>query len=182
MFSDKLKELRKARGLSQEELSEVLDVSRQSISKYENGTAEPDIDKLAIMVKFFDVSFDYLLGEDEKELTSEKIVIKEGDQRISIISNIDGRMSSYYKFKISQVIGKQDYHPAAQLLGIDSHSFLGDHHDSLGWYATIEDAQKEIECIYSAIAQGKSNYKLSYDVPVKKRGILDFEIDYSKLN
>lgn len=177
MFSDKLKELRKARGLSQEELSEVLDVSRQSISKYENGTAEPDFDKLAILVKYFDVSFDYLLGEDEKEETPEKIVIKEGDQRISIISTIDGRMSSYYKFKISQVFGKQEYHPAAQLLGIDSHSLFGDHHDSLGWYATVEDAQKEIESIYAAIAQGRSNYKLIYDVPVKKRGIFDIEMD-----
>lgn len=180
MFSDKLKELRKARGLSQEELSEVLDVSRQSISKYENGTAEPDLDKLAILVKFFDVSFDYLLGEDGRE-AAEAIVVKEKDQRISIISNIDGKMSSYYKFQLANVLGKKDYHPATQLMGIDSHSFWGDNLNSLGWYATIEDAQKEIECIYSAIAQGESNYKLSYDVPVKKRGLVDIEIDHSKL-
>lgn len=177
MFHNKLKELRKGRGLSQEELSEVLDVSRQSISKYENGTAEPDFDKLAILVKYFDVSFDYLLSEDEKEKISDKIVINKREQRISIISNIDGKMSSYYKFQLANVFGKKDYHPATQLMGIDSHSFWGDHLNSLGWYATIEDAQKEIESIYVAIAQGKSNYKLRYDIPVKKRGIFDFEKD-----
>ena len=176
MFSERLKELRKAKGVSQEELSEVLDVSRQSISKYENGMAQPDFNKLAIIAKFFDVSFDYLLGEDQNA-AADKIVLKEKGNRISIISTIDGKMSSYYKFQLAKVFGKKDYHPATQLLGVDSHSFLGDNLNSLGWYATNEDAQKEIEAIYSAIAKGETSYKLKYDVPVKKRGIFDYEMD-----
>lgn len=176
MFGERLKELRKAKGVSQEELSEALDVSRQSISKYENGAAEPSFDKLTLIAKFFDVSFDYLLGDHERG-EPEKIVLKEKDKRILIISNIDGKVSSYYKFEISKVYGGKVYHPAAQLLGIDSHSFWGDKQNALGWYATLEDAQKEIEAIYSALLMGEPNYKLTYDVPVKKRGVLDFQMD-----
>ena len=110
MFSEKLKELRKNKGISQEALSEVLAVSRQSISKYENGTAEPDFEKLAIIADFFQVSYDYLLADSQRE-DSQKLVLKEKDHRIAIISKIDGQMSSYYKFQINKVYGKKSIIP-----------------------------------------------------------------------
>lgn len=64
MLSDKIKELRLARDLSQEDLAEVLDVTRQSISKYENGTAEPSLEKIKILAAYFDVTYDYLLDDN----------------------------------------------------------------------------------------------------------------------
>jgi len=46
----------------------------------------------------------------------------------------------------------------------------------------MEDAQRELEAIYSAIEKSESSYKLSYDVPVKSRGMLDFEIDHEQMD
>lgn len=61
-FSSRLKELRDASGLNQEQLAKELGVSRGSISFYENGDRIPDIEFLFQMSKFFDVSADWLLG------------------------------------------------------------------------------------------------------------------------
>lgn len=60
-FSDKVRKLRIQNNLSQEELSEKLNVSRQTISKWEAGNTFPEIEKLISMSDFFQVSIDYLL-------------------------------------------------------------------------------------------------------------------------
>ncbi len=52
-FSEKLQKLRKEQNLSQEELANMLDVSRQSVSKWESGTTYPEMDKLLAMCKIF---------------------------------------------------------------------------------------------------------------------------------
>ena len=52
-FEANLKELRKQRGMSQEEMAEHLQVSRQSVSKWENGSAMPELDKLLQMCELF---------------------------------------------------------------------------------------------------------------------------------
>ena len=63
-LSDKLIELRKARGWSQEEFAEKMDVSRQAISRWENGTALPDAQNILRISKLFSVTSDYLLNDD----------------------------------------------------------------------------------------------------------------------
>lgn len=63
-FSEKLYELRKQRGLSQEELAEALDVSRQAVSKWESGRALPETGKLLAVSEYFGVSLDELMKED----------------------------------------------------------------------------------------------------------------------
>lgn len=68
MLSEKIINLRKSRGWSQEELAEKLDVSRQSVSKWELGVSTPDLDKIVAMSTLFGVSTDYLL----KDVTSEE--------------------------------------------------------------------------------------------------------------
>lgn len=65
MLSEKLYKLRKKQGLSQEQLAEKLEVSRQAISKWETGQALPEGDKLLTISRYFGVSLDYLMGEDE---------------------------------------------------------------------------------------------------------------------
>ena len=64
-LADKILELRKKRGLSQEELADVLNVSRQTISRWEVGTALPDAINLVQLSKVFEVSTDYLLGRQD---------------------------------------------------------------------------------------------------------------------
>ena len=64
-FNEKLQELRKQKGLTQEELAEKLYVSRTAISKWESGRGYPNIDSLKAIAKFFSVTVDELLSTDE---------------------------------------------------------------------------------------------------------------------
>ena len=63
---EKLLELRTARGLSQGELAERLDVSRQSVSKWETGQSVPDLDKIIRLADLYGVSVDELVREEAK--------------------------------------------------------------------------------------------------------------------
>ena len=75
-IGERITELRKSKGLSQEELAEQLGVSRQSVSKWETGTSTPDTDKAIAMSRIFGVTADFLLtGEyNNPDLASGKIV------------------------------------------------------------------------------------------------------------
>ena len=64
-FNEKLQTLRKQKELTQEELAEVLFVSRTAISKWESGRGYPNIDSLKAIAKFFGVTIDGLLSGDE---------------------------------------------------------------------------------------------------------------------
>ena len=65
-LSDKLIELRKEKSWSQEDFAEKLDVSRQAISRWENGTALPDAQNILRISKLFNVTADYLLNDDSE--------------------------------------------------------------------------------------------------------------------
>ena len=64
-FNEKLQELRKQKGLTQEELAKTLYVSRTAISKWESGRGFPNIESLKAISKFFSVSLDKLLSGEE---------------------------------------------------------------------------------------------------------------------
>ena len=64
-FHEKLQELRKSRGLTQEELAEILFVSRTAVSKWESGRGMPSIESLKAISKFFAVTLDDLLSGEE---------------------------------------------------------------------------------------------------------------------
>ena len=64
-FNEKIQELRKQKGLTQEELAEKLYVSRTAISKWESGRGYPNIESLKAIAKFFSVTVDELLSTDE---------------------------------------------------------------------------------------------------------------------
>ena len=59
---EKIKLLRKLKGITQEELSDVLHISYQAISKWENGLAQPDISTLPTIANYFSVTIDELFG------------------------------------------------------------------------------------------------------------------------
>lgn len=71
-FNEKLQELRKNKGMTQEELAEVLFVSRTAISKWELGRGYPSIDSLKDISKFFSVSIDDLLSGEKLLTLAEK--------------------------------------------------------------------------------------------------------------
>ena len=66
-FSEKLLKLRKREGVSQEELANRLEVSRQAVSRWELGTAMPDAPKLFQLSRIFGVTADYLLDDAQEE-------------------------------------------------------------------------------------------------------------------
>lgn len=71
-FNEKLQELRKSRGLTQEELAEALFVSRTAISKWESGRGYPSIDSLKEISKYFSVTIDELLTGEKLISIAEK--------------------------------------------------------------------------------------------------------------
>ena len=71
-LKDNLKRIRKENNLSQEQLADKLNVSRQSVSKWESGLAYPEMDKVLQICKMFDLSMDELLNQNVKEVNDEK--------------------------------------------------------------------------------------------------------------
>ncbi len=68
MLNEKIKKLRISYNLSQVDLAKRLDVSKQCVSNWENDNVQPSIEMLIKIAKFFNVSTDYLLDLDEKDL------------------------------------------------------------------------------------------------------------------
>lgn len=84
-FSEKLLTLRKAKDLTQEQLAEKLNVSRQSVSKWESGQAVPELEKIVAMSVVFDVTTDYLLKSSEIDDLSVKTEMLEKQQQQMLV-------------------------------------------------------------------------------------------------
>ena len=82
-ISDRIQTLRKAKGMSQEQLADAVGVSRQAVSKWESEQASPDLDKVVIMSELFDVTTDYILkGIEPVEVQDYKTMADVIDQKI----------------------------------------------------------------------------------------------------
>ena len=66
-LNEKIIELRKSKGMSQVDLADALNLSRQTISKWENGDSSPDISNLSALASLFGVTTDSLLNDQEME-------------------------------------------------------------------------------------------------------------------
>lgn len=73
MLGDKIIALRKKEGWTQEEFANQLNVSRQSVSKWEGGQSIPDVEKIIQMSQIFGVTIDYLLKEEQSEVAEEVV-------------------------------------------------------------------------------------------------------------
>ena len=87
-FNEKLQELRKSKGLTQEELAEKLFVSRTAISKWESGRGYPSIDSLKEIARFFSVTIDDLICSDEMISVAENEKREFADKYVSLICNV----------------------------------------------------------------------------------------------
>lgn len=93
-----LKELRKEKGLTQEQLSELLGVTNRSVSRWENGVNMPDFDLVIELVNYFDVSVEeFLNGERKNEMIdkkTEETLLKVADytneERIRVTRRLNG--------------------------------------------------------------------------------------------
>ena len=83
-ISKKIIDLRKRQNMTQEELANRLNVSRQTISKWENGTVLPDVYNLKELAKVFDISVDELLN-DEKVIKDDNEIVEAIDHSVGIV-------------------------------------------------------------------------------------------------
>ena len=96
ILADKIINERKKNGWSQEELADMLDVSRQSVSKWEGAQSIPDISKILKMAEVFGVSTDYLLKEDMEPEENSVIPYYEQHDTVSPLRKVSMEEASEY--------------------------------------------------------------------------------------
>ncbi len=172
-FADKLRLLRKERGLSQEEFAELIGVSRQAVGKWENDASYPEVETLIEISRKLNVSLDMLFSDEtgfrpkdeERKIPMEfqgKIRITSHDKMATVMC-VDVKASG--KFKAKSVV-----EPEYALFGITGYSpFWGEHATILGWYEDEESIKMEINDIRTAMENGESSYEIKYAVNIKKK-------------
>ena len=98
-FKDKLYDLRKQKGMSQEELALRLNVSRQTVSKWELGDSTPDMEKLVTISNLFEISLD--------ELVMDKVASNDDSNKSNLVKNIltdENKKKIIHGLKIAAVI------------------------------------------------------------------------------
>ena len=177
-FSDKVRMLRKEHGLSQEELAGKLDVSRQAVSKWENGQGFPEMETVLRMSDLFGVSLDYLFkdsGSEEKgtaeesvyyvssEMAEEYLATKEKRGRKMAIGVAVIIISFFFTMYFPQPLGTALFFIGAAL-GISILVMLGFEPKFKG-YEAIEERPLSFE---PAFLQG---FQMEYPLLQKKYGL-----------
>ena len=123
-FNEKLQELRKSKGLTQEELAEKLFVSRTAVSKWESGRGYPSIDSLKEISRYFSVTIDELICPEEILSAAEEEKQAFAGRTLAFICNTLDLLTALLLFL--PVFGNGEASPAAvSLLGLTGvHSWL----------------------------------------------------------
>ena len=172
-FGENLKQTRKAKGFTQEELAEKLNVSRQAISKWEAGGGYPETEKLLEAARVLNVSLDFLLDNVPAEGSGERSGTAGSGRNRILITVFDGsRTVDCISVSSSRILFPGKNEPEYILEGVDRTGILGDHKVVLGWYDGGEEAEKELKCINDAMRRGRKTYQLKYFTPVEFRGVL----------
>ena len=168
-FADRLKEARRICGLSQEDLAEQLDVSRQAVGKWEQGQSYPEVEKLLALCGVLNTCLDALMADElpkncrteiNAPAPSESILIR-AENGINLVRCINIQCSQPYKSRKG---------PKYALFGVSGHSdFWGPHNHFLGWYADEASVQAEINAIQEAMSRGDPDYTLQYNAKVRRR-------------
>ena len=168
-FAENLKTLRKEKQLSQEQLAEILDVSRQSVSKWEQGIGYPEVEKLLLLSRKLDISLDSLMAT---EITREPNTEKQNvTGKITITSPFEHVIATCHKVIASGKMYGGKSSPQYVLFGrSEGVGIFGDEPTTfLGWYANETDISKEIMEIHNAIVAGAATYTLKYSVRTRRR-------------
>ena len=168
-FAENLKLIRKERNLSQEELAEMIDVSRQAVSKWEQGDGYPEVEKLLLLSSILNISLDYLMSTEFAQKASNDQ--RREDGLITITSPTENVIITCHKVMSSGKMGGGKSSPKYALFGASNgiDIFGGESRTFLGWYANEDEISKEIKEIHDAIISGIATYTLKYSVKTKKR-------------
>ncbi len=168
-FSENLKQIRKEHHLSQEELAELLAVSRQAVSKWEQGMGYPEVEKLLLLSHKLNISLDSLMSTEITRDSRRNDVHVTGS--IVITSPHENVIVTCYKVSASGKMKGGKNSPQYALFGVSNggSSFWGEPTTFLAWYANQERISKEIEEIHKAISQGIPTYTLKYSAKTQRR-------------
>ena len=168
-FAENLKQLRKDKQLSQEELAEILDVSRQAVSKWEQGDGYPEVEKLLLLSSKLNISLDNLMSTKFARKSSNNQRMEGG--LITITSPYENVIVTCHKVMASGKMAGGKTSPKYALFGASNgiDIFGGESRTFLGWYANEDEISKEIKEIHNAIISGIATYTLKYSVKTKKR-------------
>ena len=168
-FSENLKKIRREHRLSQEELAELLDVSRQAVSKWEQGQGYPEVEKLLLLSSKLNVSLDALMSVEIKHDAGIKSENRSG--LIVITSPHENVIATCCKVAASGKMRGGKSSPQYALFGVDREgsNFWGEPTTFLGWYASEEQISKEIAQIHSAISKGIPTYTLQFSAKTRRR-------------
>ncbi len=164
-FSENLKQIRKDNHLSQEELAELLDVSRQAVSKWEQGMGYPEVEKLLLLSDKLNISLDALMRSETGKAESPNIT-----GEIVITSPNENVILNCCKVMASGKMRGGRKAPQYALFGVSGSgsAFWGEPTTFLGWYANEELISKEVKEIHMAIAQGIPTYTLQYSAKTRR--------------
>lgn len=168
-FANNLKLLRKEKGITQEQLADMLAVSRQAVSKWESDNGYPETDKLLMIAKELGVSLDYLMdntpSQDSIEGNTE--IITESENKL-MITMFDGSQAvNCLSVKYSKISFPAKNEPAYILQAVDRVGFFGAHTVVLGWYEDEISVKKELDAIIEAMNRGDKVYHLQFFTNVK---------------
>jgi transcriptional regulator with XRE-family HTH domain len=168
-FSENLKQIRKEHHLSQEELAELLDVSRQAVSKWEQGQGYPEVEKLLLLSSKLNISLDALMSVEVNRDAGVKNENRSG--LIVITSPHENVIATCYKVAASGKMRGGKNSPQYILFGVDrgGSNFWGEPTTFLGWYANEEQISKEITQIHNAISKGIPTYTLQFSAKTQRR-------------
>lgn len=163
-FAENLKQIRKERNLSQEDLAELLDVSRQAVSKWEQGEGYPEAEKLLLLSSRLNISLDTLMSTGFSPAPT-----PQGTSSIVITSPHENVIATCRSIHASQKMSKGKHAPQYALFTTEPNVPFGGRNILLGWYANEALLHKEIAEIQAAIAKGIPAYTLQYSVKTKIR-------------
>ena len=166
-FGENLQSVRKKNHLSQEDLAEMLGVSRQAVSKWELGEGYPEVEKLLALSKKLNVSLDSLLQSEPLDTVQDNAG---SSGVIRIVSPNEGVIANVSKVTRSQQFKGRKNSPRYALFASDGKdlSLWGAQSTFLAWYRDLDDVTKEIAAIQAALDAGSASYTLQYSVKVKQ--------------
>ncbi len=178
-FAETLKQIRKERGLTQEELAEIMDVSRQAVSKWEMSEGYPEVEKLLLLSNKLNISLDSLMGSEIAKVGAADSSKVTGS--IVITSPNENVIATCYKVMSSQKMNGGKKSPQYSLFGVIGRGsyYWGEPTTFLGWYANAELLAKEIGEIQNAITQGTPTYELKYSAKVERKWLRIVMVDES---
>ncbi len=111
IFSDKLQILRKSQGMTQENLAEKLQISRQAVAKWENGMAYPDILNLIQLSELFNITIDYLVKDNQCSKSLEHSCENDMDELIEF--RLEANKNTYAGYAVQCSTSRPESHDYA---------------------------------------------------------------------